>query len=198
MSIPRLRSAMRTPNSSAVSAKSRRAWARRSQCGGRRPGCAGGALAAGQGGEAGRELAGRDDLPVSRWPAGGSGWRCPSGCRRAPAPGRRTDRSARWPAGGRRCACLGEADAEILAHPVDGEAEVELALQHGVGPVLHLPGLRGALGDHLDQLGAIEPGALGEVQPSARPCSRPAMQIWLTILASWPEPVGPISTQARA
>src|SRR5215468_11430062 len=58
---------------------------------------------------------------------------------------------------------LGQADAQVLAHPVDGEAEVELALDHGVGAVVHLPGLRGALRDDLDQLRAIEPGLLREV-----------------------------------
>src|SRR5260370_16642208 len=36
---------------------------------------------------------------------------------------------------------LGETDAEILAHPVDGEAELELALDHGLPAVVHLPAL---------------------------------------------------------
>src|SRR3546814_11916523 len=44
---------------------------------------------------------------------------------------------------------FGQADAEILAHPVDREAEIELALAHGGAPVVHLPGLRGALADDL-------------------------------------------------
>ena len=42
-----------------------------------------------------------------------------------------------------------EADAQILAHPVGGEAEVELALDHGLVTVLHLPGAGGTLRDHL-------------------------------------------------
>ena len=33
--------------------------------------------------------------------------------------------------------------------------------------------------------------------PSARPWTSPAMQIWLTILVSWPAPAGPISVTAR-
>src|SRR5256885_12554624 len=41
---------------------------------------------------------------------------------------------------------LGQADAEVLPHPVHGEAEVELAVQHGVTAVFHLPALRGTLG----------------------------------------------------
>src|SRR5262245_41915048 len=58
---------------------------------------------------------------------------------------------------------LGQTDAKVLAHPVDGEAEVELALDHGERAVVHLPGLGGALGDDLHQLGAVEPRSLGEV-----------------------------------
>src|SRR5260370_3822164 len=42
---------------------------------------------------------------------------------------------------------LGKTDAEILAHPVAGAAEFELALDHGPPAVVHLPALRRALGD---------------------------------------------------
>ena len=42
------------------------------------------------------------------------------------------------------------------------------------------------------------PARLAKWTPSDRPWTRPAMQIWLTILVSWPEPTGPISRQARA
>src|SRR3954471_7882484 len=42
---------------------------------------------------------------------------------------------------------LVEHQAEVLAHPVDREAEVELALDHGRPAVVHLPGLGGALAD---------------------------------------------------
>src|SRR5215813_6081093 len=45
---------------------------------------------------------------------------------------------------------LGEADRQVLAHPVDRKAEIELALVHGLVAVLHLPRLRGSLGDGLD------------------------------------------------
>src|SRR3984885_5374738 len=50
-----------------------------------------------------------------------------------------------------------EADVEVLAHPIDGEAEIELAGDHGLVAVLHLPGLRRALGDGGDQLFDVEP-----------------------------------------
>ena len=53
---------------------------------------------------------------------------------------------------------LGKADIEILAHPVDGEAEIEFAGGHGLVAVLHLPGLRRALGNGGDQLFDVEAG----------------------------------------
>src|SRR6185369_11152593 len=53
-------------------------------------------------------------------------------------------------------------DAQVLAHPVDREAEVELARVHGLAAVLHLPRLRRTLGDDLEDLLGIEPGLLGE------------------------------------
>src|SRR5262249_38295156 len=49
------------------------------------------------------------------------------------------DEGGRWQAG-LVALGLGQADVEVLAHPVDGEAEVELVLDHGVRPVVHLPG----------------------------------------------------------
>src|SRR5262245_32408982 len=55
-----------------------------------------------------------------------------------------------------------EDDAEVLAHPVDGKAEVELALVHGLPAVVHLPGLGRALGDGLHHLGNVEAGFLRE------------------------------------
>ena len=42
------------------------------------------------------------------------------------------------------------------------------------------------------------PACLPKWMPSARPCTTPAMQIWLTILVSWPDPAGPRSRLARA
>src|SRR3546814_10735115 len=47
---------------------------------------------------------------------------------------------------------LFEADTQILAHPVDGEAEFELAVEHGAAAILHLPALRRPLGDHIENL----------------------------------------------
>ena len=42
------------------------------------------------------------------------------------------------------------------------------------------------------------PAFLAKLMPSPRPCSKPAMQIWLTILQSWPAPGPPICTQLLA
>src|SRR5450756_553032 len=42
------------------------------------------------------------------------------------------------------------------------------------------------------------PALRPKLMPSARPCARPAMQIWLTILVSWPEPAGPSRVTALA
>jgi rubredoxin len=75
----------------------------------------------------------------------------------------RRDRQA-----GAVAARFGETDAEVLAHPVDREAEIEFAGDHGLVAVLHLPGLRGALGDGGDQLFDIEAGFHGEMQPFRR------------------------------
>ena len=58
---------------------------------------------------------------------------------------------------------LGEADREVLAHPVDREAEVELVGDHRLAAVLHLPRLRRALADHVEHALDVEPGALREV-----------------------------------
>ena len=59
---------------------------------------------------------------------------------------------------------LGEREPEILAHPLDGEAVVELAREHRAVAVLHLPGLRGALRDHLDHRQRVEARGLREVE----------------------------------
>ena len=64
---------------------------------------------------------------------------------------------------------LVETDGEILAHPIDRETEVEFSGDHGLVAVLHLPGLRGALGDGGDELFDIEAGFHGEVQRLGEP-----------------------------
>src|SRR6267378_5332387 len=46
--------------------------------------------------------------------------------------------------------CRLGADAQILSHPVHREAKIELVLDHGLAAVLHLPGLRSALGDNVE------------------------------------------------
>ena len=57
-----------------------------------------------------------------------------------------------------------KANAQILAHPVDGKAEIEFSRRHGLVAVLHLPGLRRALGNGRDQLLDVEAGLLREMQ----------------------------------
>src|SRR3546814_1457786 len=57
-----------------------------------------------------------------------------------------------------------ERETEVLAHPVDGEAEVELALVHRLPAIDHLPALRRAAGDRLEYLAGVEPGRLGEMK----------------------------------
>jgi len=47
-------------------------------------------------------------------------------------------------------------------------------------------------------LARVEPGELGEVHALGQSLNQTAMQIWLTILVSWPLPSGPSRTQARA
>ncbi|CFU03366.1 Uncharacterised protein [Bordetella pertussis] len=41
------------------------------------------------------------------------------------------------------------------------------------------------------------PAVWPKAMASDRPCTTPAMQTWLTILASWPAPGGPTSVTAR-
>ena len=42
------------------------------------------------------------------------------------------------------------------------------------------------------------PAFTAKLRPSDKPCTMPAMRIWLTILVSWPAPAGPISALALA
>ena len=56
-----------------------------------------------------------------------------------------------------------EGDRQVLAHPVDREAEVVFGGVHGLVAVLHLPGLRRAFGDDRDHRLDVEAGLLAEV-----------------------------------
>src|SRR5271166_1014389 len=58
-----------------------------------------------------------------------------------------------------------EADREILAHPVDGEAEVEFAGDHRLVAIVHLPRLRRPFRDDVDHELLVEPGLLRETKP---------------------------------
>src|SRR5438132_582819 len=59
---------------------------------------------------------------------------------------------------------LGEADREILAHPVDRETEIELVGRHRLAAVVHLPRLRGALADDVEDALDVETCAGSEVE----------------------------------
>jgi len=45
---------------------------------------------------------------------------------------------------------------------------------------------------------ASSPARIAKSMPSESACTSPAMQIWLTILVSWPAPGAPIRVTARA
>jgi hypothetical protein len=57
---------------------------------------------------------------------------------------------------------LVEHQAEVLAHPVDREAEVELVGHHGLAAVVELPALRRALADDVQHQRHVQPRALTE------------------------------------
>jgi hypothetical protein len=63
-----------------------------------------------------------------------------------------------------RAVALGlvEHQPQVLAHPVDREAVVELAGDHGLAAVFHLPALGRALADDAQHGFHVEPGALAE------------------------------------
>src|SRR5665213_2284244 len=65
--------------------------------------------------------------------------------------------------------CFREADRKILAHPLDRKTEIEFAVVHGLVAVLHLPGLRRALGDGVDHRLDVETGLLGEMNALGKP-----------------------------
>src|SRR5213594_1736467 len=60
--------------------------------------------------------------------------------------------------------CRLGADTQVLSHPVNREAEVELVVDHGLAAILHLPGLRRALRDHVEHEFRVEAGLDGEVE----------------------------------
>ena len=57
----------------------------------------------------------------------------------------------------------------VWSHPIDGEAMVELVVEHGLAAVFHLPGLGGALGDDVDHQLGVEPRLEGEVETLRQP-----------------------------
>src|SRR5438552_8464590 len=58
---------------------------------------------------------------------------------------------------------FGEAQAEVLPHPVDSEAEVEFVGDHRLAAIFHLPRLGGALADDIEAALDVEAGFLREV-----------------------------------
>src|SRR4029079_4429510 len=59
---------------------------------------------------------------------------------------------------------LVEANREILAYPIHGEAEIEFAVDHGAPAIVHLPGLGRAFRDRVDDLLHVEAGAHAEMK----------------------------------
>ena len=49
-----------------------------------------------------------------------------------------------------------EHQSEVLAHPVHRKAEIKLARDHGLAPVVHLPALCRTLADHLQHLEHVQ------------------------------------------
>ena len=68
---------------------------------------------------------------------------------------------------------LGQADRQVLAHPVEGEAEIELTPGHRHPAVGHLPGAGRALRDGVDHLLDVESGPAGEVDPLGQALDQP-------------------------
>ena len=64
---------------------------------------------------------------------------------------------------------LGKADGEVLAHPVHGETEVELVIDHGLAAIVHLPGPRRALGNDLQHERHVEARLEAHVQRLGQP-----------------------------
>src|SRR5262252_10292747 len=72
--------------------------------------------------------------------------------------------------GGHRQRCtarpsLGKTERQVFAHPVYGEAEVELVREHRLAAIVHLPRLRGTFADHFERAQDIEPGLFRERDP---------------------------------
>src|SRR6185295_1629383 len=84
-----------------------------------------------------------------------------------------------------------EADRQVLAHPVDREAEVELAGVHGLVAVLHLPGLRRPLGNGFDHRIDVEPGLLREMDAFGEPLHQPGDADLIDHLGELPGAGGP-------
>ena len=59
---------------------------------------------------------------------------------------------------------LGKADGEVLAHPVHGEAEIELIVDHRPAAIVHLPGPGRALGNDLQHERHVEARLEAHVQ----------------------------------
>ena len=94
--------------------------------------------------------------------------------------------------GDRQCAPLRRASSRQIDRSLriqsTAKPKSNLPCVHGLVAVLHLPGLGGALRNRLETASTSRPALLGEMHALGSPCTRPAMQIWLTILVSWPAP----------
>ncbi len=107
----------------------------------------------------------------------------------------RTGRPARSPAAARRCAWprRGTSPRSLRIHST-AKPKSNLPVDHRLAAVVHLPALGGALADDVEHRLACRARRAGRRRwPSDRPCTTPAIAIWLTIFASWPAPLAPSS-----
>ena len=66
-----------------------------------------------------------------------------------------------------------QTDAEILAHPVNRKTKLKLVVKHRVTAIFHLPGTGGTLGDDIDNLVTVKPGALRKIESFGQPLHQP-------------------------
>src|SRR5262249_52771302 len=66
-----------------------------------------------------------------------------------------------------------QAEREVLAHPIYGEAEIEFPFAHGHVAVVHLPGLRRPLANDLNGGIWIKSGAPGEMKAFGKALQKP-------------------------
>ena len=72
------------------------------------------------------------------------------------------NQSSHWQAG-TVTVCFIKTDAQVFAHPLNGEAKLEFTTIHRAGTVIHLPARCRTFSDDIDQLVNIEASALRKI-----------------------------------